>query len=276
MTSGKSKHRFRLFKNIPILTGVGLVTWLAIAFHSPLRATGNFVAPKSEWQKKAAAYSASHEGVSLIIMMEGAVTLEEYPNGGSANIAWQIASGTKSFWGPLALVAEKEGLFTLDELVSDTIEEWKTDPMRSQIKVRHLLSLASGIPNSLEIAAPYSSAIQFKTTNEPGKVFQYSGVSYQCFGEFLKRKLASKKMSPLDYLKADIFEPIGLTLDSWNTGTDGNPTMPFGAHLSAREWAKYGELIRLGGKWKGKEIIPAATFPQCFRGSAANRSYGLT
>jgi CubicO group peptidase (beta-lactamase class C family) len=248
---------------------------LTIISYSSLQATDSINAPKPEWQKKAAEYSAAHDGVSMLVLVDGKVKLEEYPNGGGADKAWQLASGAKSFWGPLALIAEKEKLFTLDELVCDTITEWKSDPLKSRITVRHLLSLTSGIPRGRELFVTYNEAIQTKTTVEPGKLFQYSSASYQSFGEFLKRKLQSKKMSPLDYLITSIFEPIDLKVDDWNKGKDGNPEIPFGAHLTAREWAKYGELIRFGGKWKGKEIIPE-TLSQCFHGSAANASYGIT
>ena len=232
--------------------------------------------PKDEWQKKAAAYSAAHDGVSMLVLIDGVATLEEYPNGGGADKAWQLASGTKSFWGPLMLIAEKEGICTLDERIADTITEWSGDARRSRITVRHLLSLTSGLPNGRSLAPPYRDAIQYTAKNEPGDVFEYSSVSYQCLGEFLKRKLALKKMSSLDYLKTRIFEPIGLVLADWNRGTDGEPVLPWGAHLTAREWAKYGELIRHGGTWKGKEIIPSSPLRSCFIGSKANPSYGLT
>ncbi|MBI4979347.1 MAG: serine hydrolase [Spirochaetes bacterium] len=236
----------------------------------------DFSTPKPEWQRKAAVYSALNGGVSMLVVIDGVTTIEEYPNGGSHDKAWQLASGTKSFWGPLTLIAEKEGLLTLDELVSDTITEWKGDPMRSRITVRHILSLTSGLPHCKELSPPYLDAIRFTTKHTPGEAFEYTAVSYQCLGEFLKRKFASVKMSPLDYLKSRIFEPIGLSVNDWNNGSDGNPILPWGAHLTAGEWMKYGELIRMGGVWKGKEIIPAASLKACFIGSKANPSYGLT
>ena len=51
--------------------------------------------------------------------------------------------------------------------------------------------------------------------------------------------------------------------------------MPFGAFLTAREWAKFGKLILDEGSWKGKQIIPGDKLKQCFVGSEANPAYGL-
>ncbi|MCI0476129.1 MAG: hypothetical protein L0Y55_07770, partial [Anaerolineales bacterium] len=95
-------------------------------------------------------------------------------------------------------------------------------------------------------------------------------------GEVMRRKLESKKQSPLDYLKARVFDPIGLKVGQWMIGDDGNPNLPSGARLTAREWAQYGELIRLGGTWEGKQILPAQTLEECFRGTPQNPAYGLT
>ena len=59
-------------------------------------------------------------------------------------------------------------------------------------------------------------------------------------------------------------------------GTDGNPHLPSGAQLTAGEWARFGEFVRLGGQWEGKEIVPQKLFDECFVSSRANSAYGLT
>jgi len=52
--------------------------------------------------------------------------------------------------------------------------------------------------------------------------------------------------------------------------------MPSGAALNAREWVKFGELLRLGGSWKGKQLVKKELLAQCYQGSEANPAYGLT
>src|SRR5436190_15192789 len=75
----------------------------------------------------AAKYSESRRGSAMLVMQNGRTIFEHYANGGSANRRWPIFSGTKSFWGIAALSAVQEGLFRLDDPVSDRIVEWESD-----------------------------------------------------------------------------------------------------------------------------------------------------
>jgi CubicO group peptidase (beta-lactamase class C family) len=90
---------------------------------------------------RAAKYSESKHGTSMLVMQRGKIIFERYANGGAVDGAWPIFSGTKSFWGIAALVGVGQGLFKLDDRVSDTITEWRSDPRKSQITIRQLLNL---------------------------------------------------------------------------------------------------------------------------------------
>jgi CubicO group peptidase (beta-lactamase class C family) len=46
--------------------------------------------------------------------------------------------------------------------------------------------------------------------------------------------------------------------------------------LSAREWARLGELVLGRGNYHGRQIVPANLLQQAFAGSRPNPSYGLT
>ncbi|PYL10693.1 MAG: hypothetical protein DME33_00010 [Verrucomicrobia bacterium] len=94
---------------------------------------------------RAAKYSESKRGVSMLVLQNGRTIFEHYANGGSASGRWPIFSGTKSFWGIAALAAAHDGLFRLDDLVSDTIPEWKSDPRKSRITIRQLLDQTDGM-----------------------------------------------------------------------------------------------------------------------------------
>jgi CubicO group peptidase (beta-lactamase class C family) len=94
---------------------------------------------------RAAKYSESKRGVSMLVIQNGRTIFEHYANGGSARGKWPIFSGTKSFWGIAALAAARDGLFKLDDPVSDTITEWRSNPRKSQITIRELLNQTDGI-----------------------------------------------------------------------------------------------------------------------------------
>lgn len=225
------------------------------------------------FHRLAAEYSAKNRGISLLVMVDGQVLFEDYPNRGSATRAHELASGTKSFCGVMAVAAQQDGLLNLDEAVAQTLPEWRSDG-RSRITLRQLLSLTSGVPGG-QIASPppYAQAVATAATAEPGQAFSYGPIPFQVFGEVMRRKLNA---DPLDYLNRRIFQPIGLAYGAWRRGTDGNPHLPSGASLSASNWAKFGELVRLGGLWRGQRLLDAALLEQCFVGSAVNPIYGLT
>ena len=86
----------------------------------------------------AAKYSEETDGLSVLVMIDDKIVFERYHNGYSAEKYNRLASGTKSFWGVAAICAEEDGLLTLDELASATLTEWKDDPRKSKISIRHL------------------------------------------------------------------------------------------------------------------------------------------
>ncbi len=229
-------------------------------------------------QKLAAEYSAARRGISMVVMVDGKVVFENYPGKGSPQRAHELASGTKSFNGVIAAAAVNDGLFRLEDPVSDTIGEWKDDPRKARITIRQLLTLTSGIQTGGERynVPSYAEAIAKPILTEPGRRFTYGAVAFQVFGELMRRKLADRNENAVDYLKRRLLDPIGVKVGGWRRGPDGNPTMPSGAQLTARDWARFGEFIRLGGTWEGKEIVRKELIDECFSGTEANPAYGLT
>jgi len=232
-------------------------------------------APPSEASLRAAqAYSEEFGGFSFVVMHNGKRIHEAYTGRGSTERTSELASGTKSFSGVLALVAINEGLISsLDEKVSDTITEWKSDPRKKNVTVRELLTLTSGLPGGTIGRPPsYADAIKIESTARPGIRFQYGPAPFQSFGELMRRKLEPKKMSVGDYMQAKIFKPLGMTHGTWRKDVDGNFHLPSGAFLSAREWIKFGEMVRLDGKG----VLKPGQVKILFQGTKVNDAYGLT
>jgi CubicO group peptidase (beta-lactamase class C family) len=224
--------------------------------------------------ERAAQYSRSHGGLSMVVSRSGEVVFEDYAAGVSPQDAHNLYSGTKSFSCALAVAASMDGLLDLDEPVSSTIGEWKDDAKRSTITVRQLLSLTSGLDaGGIGKVPGWKEALGAQLLHEPGTVFRYGPVPFQIFGEVMRRKLGSE--SPLEYLDRKVFDPICLEVEHWRTAKDGNPKMSAGAFLTARDWARYGQLVARGGRWDDREVLDADLLAECFVGSAANPAYGL-
>lgn len=160
--------------------------------------------------------------------------------------------------------------------MSNTITEWKTDPRKSLITIRQLLSLTSGIDaGQIGVVPSYSEAVTKPLVHDPGTFFQYGPVPFQIFGELMTRKLKGRNENVLAYLKRRILDHVGLNVASWRT-ENGQPLLPQGAMLTAREWVKFGLLLKNGGKWNGKQIVAKKLLDELVVGSSANPAYGIT
>ena len=207
----------------------------------------------------------------------GDIRFERYAAGWDAWKPHALYSGTKGFWGVLAIAAEAEGLLRLDEPVAQTIPAWSEDAWKREVTLRHLLQLTSGIGfGGLGSAVPtYERALAVELKNEPGRTFTYGGIPLQVFGAVLARKLAPRGLTPHAYLRERILDPIGLRVASWRTLADGTQPLPTGAFLGAGEWLKFGQLVANGGTWNGSEVVSRTELERCFAGSSANARYGL-
>ncbi len=225
---------------------------------------------QSQALRYAAAYSAARRGVSLYVLQRGQLVFQDYPNEGGAERGWELASGTKSFTGIMAAAAIQDRLISSwDEPAAETLREWRNDERR-RITLRHLLSLTSGIGGEPSLRPPsYADAVALPVAAEPGVRFQYAPAPFQIFGEIIRRKTDG---DPVAYLQRRVFAPLGIAPTQWRRGRDGNPLMPQGAALTARDWARFGWFVQRGGEG----LVDRDTLEACFVPSRANPGYGLS
>jgi CubicO group peptidase (beta-lactamase class C family) len=225
--------------------------------------------------EQAAAYSAAHAGDALVVWADGAVALEQGQNGFDVDTPHFLASGTKSFAGVAALAAVEDGLFTLDERVAETLTEWRGDSTKSQVTVRQLLHLTSGLDAGAAGEAPtFDEALRAEVRDPPGTTFRYGPTAFQVFGALLRRALGGE--SPLRYYERRIFAPLGIEPGRWTHVNDTDPQLAGGAWLTARDWLRFGRLLLQDGRWDGEQVLPAGLLDSLTTPTAASPGYGLT
>lgn len=275
-------------------------------------------APPAEALVRAAAQGEAAGGRALLVMQHGEVLFERYAAGWDAARPHPLASGTKSLAGLVAAAAVTDGLVRLDERVADTLVEWKDRPQAAALTVRMLLDLSSGLePESeafggrgygvvglfaegsarerLVASAPrpedyFEAVLRVPFTREPGATFRYGAAHFHAWGALLTRKLAASgraERTYLDYQRARVLLPAGLDLPPGRFARDarGQPRLDAGLHLTAREWARLGEFVRLGatvervregGVRERVPVLAREALEACFEPSQANPRYGLT
>jgi CubicO group peptidase (beta-lactamase class C family) len=90
----------------------------------------------------------------------------------------------------------------------------------------------------------------------------------------LRRKLDGR--SVFGYLTKRVLAPLRLGDLEHKEDKRGNPLLATGFKLTAREWARFGEMILAGGSYHGRRIVPRDLLQQCFNGSSSNPAYGFT
>jgi CubicO group peptidase (beta-lactamase class C family) len=211
----------------------------------------------------AAAYSKKHRGASLLIIQNGRTLHAE-----NANEPLRIYSGTKAFWGLAALAAAQDGILNLDERVAETIPSWRNDPRKSRVTVRQLLDFSAGLDPAFHLHRDDPGnrdaiAISRPILAEPGSAFIYGPAALQVFHAVLKTKLRGE--TPRAYLRRRVLRPLGLGDQRHLPDRTGNPLLAAGWIMSARDWAKIGQLPLRG---RGQ-------MSQAWRGSPANAAYSL-
>jgi len=222
----------------------------------------------------AQAYSDSKRGVSLLIRQAGRTLHETYANGGGQRRGWELASGTKSFCGVLVAAMVQDGMISLDERCAETLSEWGEDAAKATVTIRDLLTLTGGVgAGTLGRPPSYAEATAAPLTAAPRSRFAYGPQPFQVFGEIVRRKLANagRPDDVLAFMQSRILTPMGVTPQSWR-GPPGQPTLPSGAQVSARDWASFGEAVMAGGRG----LVDPETLAVNFVGTALNPGYGLT
>ncbi len=268
--------------NHPIAVLVGLLgSWVACAGQPASRtatATAPLPAPSAEAMKSARQYSESVHGQALVVMRDGKIIFEAYANGGGPERPQMLASGSKSFVGVAAMAAVQDGILKLDDPACQSLTEWKDDPQKSRITYRQLLSLTSGLTPGERGAAvrgpAWKDIVSKPLTGKPGAQFEYGAYHLNAFAAALERILGTETFEA--YLKRRILDPLGITVEWRFKCADGHPQVGGGAFMTARDWALFGESIRLQGKWNGKQLIDARLLAECFHGTEQNPAYGLT
>src|SRR6478672_12574205 len=163
----------------------------------------------------ASRYSAARNGYSFLVIQNGRVVYEDYAHGDAADRTVSIFSGTKGFWCVTAAAAAQDGILDFDEPVRETITEWRSEPNKSDIRVRDLLNFTAGIEPAFSLHGRSISdrnaySVRLPAATQRGESFMYGPSQLQIFSEVLRRKLASKQMTPKEYLNRRILRPLGI------------------------------------------------------------------
>jgi CubicO group peptidase (beta-lactamase class C family) len=231
---------------------------------------------------------------ALVVVRHGYIVFEAYYHAFDQSSYFSAYSITKSILSALVGVAlEKRYLRSLDQRLLEFFPEYdsgRTDPRKSAIALRHVLSMTTGFDQQATDAESIwrsedivMAALGRPMAHDPGQRFFYDDVSTHLLSIVLTRLTG---MSTAAFAYATLFNQLGMWRDEraqfgqattlpgrnvvsesarwpadglpWTVDRQGYTMGAFGLHLTAREMAKFGYLYVNGGWWDGSQVIPSA------------------
>jgi len=202
-----------------------------------------------------AAESRRQGGTSLVISKNGRVVFAEFTPAVGFDTRIPTLSITKTLLAIAGWQAQGRGWWSLQDPVGKFIPAWENHPAR----ILDLLNFSGGLDGGRAIfyckhlKGKRVTAAKQKPRGLPRQEFVYGPASYEVLGEAFTRLLESQsaqleRKSPLAFFHKNLMQPIGASVASWRSDTDGTPFFSTGAWMSPRQLLALGELIRNDGR----------------------------
>jgi CubicO group peptidase (beta-lactamase class C family) len=206
---------------------------------------------------------------SLLVIRNGYVILDAtfFPYDGSS--PHDIASCTKSVTVTLvgAAIQDKK-IRSLDAPVLEYFADRhlrQVDERKDRMRIADLLTMRSGLQCEYKGGEPTLQAMRstddwtqfmldLPMAQEPGQTFTYCSGAMHLLSALVSRVAG---MTTLEYAKARLFAPLGITRFLWPADPQGVNHGWGDLHLLPRDLAKLGLLYLQGGLWDGRRILPA-------------------
>ena len=202
---------------------------------------------------------------AFVVLHEGKVVAERYREGITADtklLSWSMA---KSFTN--ALVGVMYGDDLVDIFAPTGIPEWQGDA-RKAITLNDLMQMQSGLQwnedygNRSDVNLMLHRetdmgryAIDKPLEHEPGTFWYYSSGSTNIVMRHLRGKFASDKEF-LAYYRERLFAPLGIRNAIFEPDMSGTPVGSSYLYLTARDFARFGQLYLDDGCIGEQRILP--------------------
>jgi CubicO group peptidase (beta-lactamase class C family) len=212
-------------------------------------------------------YLASTRTAAFVVLHEDRVVLERYGRGYDRHSLLNSFSIAKSVMSALVGIALAEGRITsLDTAVASVCPEFAGTPYGA-VTVRELLTMTSGVADAPSLlpgrAEVYygddlrAVALNAQARSANSHPWRYSETDVQVLGFVLERAVG---MPVSDYLAVKLWQPLGMESKAlWALDREGGNEKTFCClSARARDFARLGQLMRDGGRWNGRQLVPAA------------------
>jgi len=226
---------------------------------------------------------------AIVILHRGAIVYERYFGVMDAHTPHIAFSVTKSFVATIARTLVHEGVLDENALAPTYVRELAATGY-ADATIRHLLDMTTGMRYDEDYTNQTSSIWQFARAggfrprpagyqgpesfyayiqqlakeSTHGQRFAYKTVNTDTLGWIMSR-VTGRSLSEL--FSGRLWSKLGVEHDAYFTvDSTGVEFAGGGLNLTLRDAARFGEMMRLGGRFNGQQIVPTAVVDDIRRG----------
>ena len=215
---------------------------------------------------------------SAMLLQHGKVIAERWLNGADKDSAHVMHSVSKTFTSIAVGFAINEGLLSLDDHLVDIFPEKVTGDLSANLRaitIRDLLTMSCGHENEHTNEIRYEDGedwvaefLSFPVERKPGTYFCYNTIGTYMLSAAVQ-KVSGERI--VDYLEPRLWQPLGIEKPYWKECPKGINYGGWGLYLKTEDMAKAGQTMLDGGKWHGKQVIPASWVAEMSKYQIDNR-----
>lgn len=223
---------------------------------------------------------------ALLVVHRGRIAGEAYGEGIDRTtplLGWSMGkSVTAIMLGRL----ERLGLVSVDE--RGLFGQWSGDG-RAAISLENMLQMSSGLrfdeeyaPGSdatrmlFELPAAATVPLASPLEHQPGDFFAYSSGTTNLLSRLILERVGGTPQAQMDFFFGGIAAPLGLRNTTLEPDASGVFVGSSFAYATARDWARFGQLMVGGGTINGRRLLSADWVARATRPNTSNndRRYG--
>ena len=231
-------------------------------------------------------YALPRRTGALYVAHEGQIDHQAFGEGFHAGSLVAVRSITKSLNALLVGIAIEDGhIGSVDDPIGKYLSEWSEDA-RGDITIRQVLHMASGletVPLSIEPGNKtvrlaegsdvFAAALAYEKSGPPDRRWSLNQADTQLLGMIIERATGRRFAH---YLSEEIWRPMGLGTATVNVdGKYGNARTFCCMRARSEDILKIGQMMIDGGRWRGRQIVPAWWIGEMLKPSPANPKFGL-
>lgn len=239
--------------------------------------------------QEAIAYAASNNSNAFIVWRNGRVETEAYfgeHTRATPVISHSLAKQVTAFAIGRALMLGN--IKSLDQPVADFVTEWKGDPLREKILVRHLLDMRSGflpqggvthhsdVMSRTFLHSRHDEIIvkEYPVVDEPGTRYEYNNAASEMVAVLIERATGRRYA---EFVGTEIWQKIGAMGGTvWVNRPGGMAHAGCCMMVPAENFLRLGVLMLQDGVWDGLQLLPDGYVAEMITPTNENPYYGFS